>query len=342
MSKLNIGLESLLEKPTNECEFTVEDVLDMALEEMSIQDELNALKEDIESCENLISICDALEHHGGYAGFESLVAEHKELSELLGIDICTASAEELADIYSKETIADALNKLGSRIQAFFGRIGDRINNVIKTILPFKEKYLKEMTDLKLAISGKKFDEEKFAGMKVASALSKQNYNSYMTAMKKAHDAMAAATKYCSDKNLDDYLSSVDAIPGQLRTSLWGTVQFRPYLSWFKKDTCGRLGFKASDAAGVCGDGVDLIKGLVDLQGLYGSWWKQTKQMERSQSFERAQGNKEKAAEIRKAVSNMNNFFWTVLDSINAYEIAVRRGMYFCTYLGRAAKSCIQG
>jgi hypothetical protein len=338
--KINLGLEAL--NPQDAAvQFSEESFVDMQIAEEELNLALEETKALMDSYEMFVNLLDTVEEHGSYAGFESMIADKAQLDQLLGFDICTASVEQLKDLYSNETVADALNKFGAKIEAFFGRIGDSVNNFIKTLLPYKEKYLKELTEMKRDLSGRSFDEEKFADTKVASAMKKDQYTSFTKALKDAHDAIVKAVNYASDLNIDQYLESVDDIPGTMRTSLWGTVQWRPFFSWFKSNKAGKLGFKATDAAGVVDSYISIINGVADLHGLFGKWLSAMKSLETKQSYTRASGDKEKAKEIRKAIANLNNFYFTLSDSIRAYETTVRRGMYFATYLGRAAKQCIK-
>lgn len=337
--KINLGLEAL--NPQDEAMFSEESFVDMQIAEEELNSALEETKALLDSYEMFVNLLDTVEEHGSYSGFESMIADKAQLDQLLGFDICTASVEQLKDLYSNETVADALNKFGAKIEAFFGRISDSIANFVKTLLPYKEKYLKELNELKRDLSGRSFDEEKFAEIKVASAMNKNRYTDFTKSLKDAHDALVKAVDYASDLNIDRFLEAADNIPDQIRTSLWGTVQFRPFLSLFKSSKAGKLGFKATDAAGVVDSYISIINGVADLHGLFGKWLSAMKSLETKQSYTRASGDTEKAKEIRKALANLNNFYFTLSDSIKAYETTVRRGMYFATYLGRAAKKCVK-
>ena len=341
MSKLNIGFESLMEnKPIYEDEFTVEDIVDMSCEEMNIQSELMDLKHDLDAMGNLIAVCDTLKIHGGYAGFEALISEYKELNDLLGVDIRSASVEELAAIYSNENIADAISKFGAKISTALGRVGDRLANFIKTTLPFKEKYLREMTELKQILSGKKFDEEKLAGKKVASAMSKEHFNKFVQSHKGLLDTLHKAASESSSSNIDKMLQKMEEHPDVLR-GWFNTYVELPWKSWFTKGTVKDLGYTGKDVLTVIDAAIAAIKNIEELRTTYAKMNEQFNRLETQISQDRATGKVEEAIEKRKAVSNLQNFFYQMCDAAGVYDISTRRLMYFATYFGRAAKECMK-
>ena len=342
MSKLNIGLESLMNKQNQDVveDLTLDAMVDLAFEEMSIQDEMIALRSEMESYENLVSICDVLKAHGGYAGFEGLIAEHKTLSELLGVDICKASAEELACIYSNENIADAINKFGAKLSTALGRFGDRLGNFVKTTLPFKEKYLKEMTELKQILSGKKFDEEKLAGKKVASALSKERYNEFIKKHGELLQALHKAALESSPEKIDQMIQKMEGHPEVVR-GWFATYVETPWKSWFTKGTVKDLGYTGKDVIPVIDAAIDAIKKIADLRTTYAKMCEQFNRLETQISQDRATGKVDDAIAKRKQVSNLQNFYFTMCEAAGVYDISTRRLMYFATYLGRAAKECMK-
>lgn len=338
--KINLGLEALNPQDVP-VQFSEESFVDMQIAEEELNLAFEEAKALLNSYEMFVNLLDTVEEHGSYAGFETLIADKSQLDQMLGFDICTASVEQLKDLYSNETVGDVLNKFFAKINAFLGTIGDRISNFFKTLLPYKEKYLKELTELKRDLKGRKIDEEKLAGTKVASALKKTQYNDLTSSLKKAHDGIVKAINYASDQNIEDYLDAANEIPGSIRTTLFGTVYWKPYLSWFKSSTVEKMGFTGKDAATVVDDYIEIINGIVDLQGLFGKVLSNIQSLEKKQSFTRASGDTAKAEDIRKAIENLKQFWFTLFDSIHAYEGIVRRGMYFATYFGRAAKQCIK-
>ena len=339
MSKMDLGLESLTH--SDHTAFTDDMYVDMQIAEEELLAEIAEGKALLDAYKSFTGLLDVIAKHGSYTGFEELIADKAELDKVVGFDICTASTEQLQNLYSIETVGDVLGKFFAKISAFFGRIGDRISNFFKTILPYKEKYLKELVELKHTLQGRKIDEDKFADKKVSSAMTKGHYTEFTTALKKAHASIVKAVDYANDMNLDNYLEAADNIPDTLRTTLFGTVYWRPYLSWFKSGVVKNLGFKGSDVAGVIDDYIEIINSVADLQGMFARIVSNISKLEQKQSFTRASGDTEKAAEIREAIANMEQFWLTLMETAYAYEDMVRRGMYFATYLGRAAKSCLK-
>ena len=341
MSKLNLGLEALSTDNNELCpEFSVEDIIEMSNEEFTIQAELMDLKKDLEAFDNFIAVCDSLKNHGGYAGFESLISDYKELVDIIGVDIRTASIEELSCIYSNENIADSLSKFGAKISAALGRVGDRLGNFIKTTLPFKEKYLKEMTELKQILSGKKFDEERLAEKKVASAMTKEHYNKFVQSHKGLLDALHKAAAESSSANIETMLRKMEEHPEVVR-GWFNTYVEIPWKSWFTKGTVKDLGYTGKDVLPVVDAAIAAIKNIEELRTTYAKMVEQFDRLETQISQDRAVGKVEEAIEKRKAISNLQHFFYQMCEAAGVYDITTRRLMYFATYLGRAAKDCMQ-
>ena len=221
----------------------------MFLEESSIEQELSFIKSDINGLNNLLNFCKMIHKYGGYPGFEEFVSNYKQLNTILGVDVCTVSVEQLEDMYSNEILRDSINKFLAKINAALGRVSDRISNFIKTILPFKEKYLKEMTELKQILSGKKINEEKFKEQKVESALDKQKFEDWYARKQKYLTAILDVLKKSNSENLEKFFQAADDVPETIRTS-FGTFFNQPWKSWFTTAKVGSLGYSGKDVIGV--------------------------------------------------------------------------------------------
>ncbi len=308
----------------------------MWMDEQELANDLAECKSSIETVDLLVSIADAVDKHGTYAGFESLLTadSRRELNTVLGFDICSAESM-IGDVYSSEILRDSINKFFAKIRAALGRVGDRFSNFIKTTLPYKEKYLKEMTLLKQALNGMSINDETFGNKKVSSALTKVQFND-ITGKRKQH--LAALLKACSDSkldNIDAFLKSMDGMDYE-RTSL-GSITFRPWLTWFKKGQVSTLGWNASDVVKVIDTVIAEIKSIEELNTMFAKMNEQINRLFTQISQDRAVGNVDDAIAKRVNVANLQSFFFQLCEAAYMHEILIRREMYFATYLARAAK-----
>lgn len=337
MSKMNLGLESLTSQSV---EFNEDMIIDMQLVEENICEDLKEIRTLMTACSSFESVVSCASKHGSYSGFEELIADKAALDKLLGIDICIASSEELATIVSSEVFRDSVNKFLSKVNALLGRLGDKISNFVKTTLPFKEKYLKEMTEFKQFLNGKDIDEEKFAEQKVASALSKQRYNEFVTSHKKLLDILMKVASDSSEGNINSFLEAADRVPDTMRTSM-GTFFKQPWKSWFETDKVKNLGYKSSDVLDVVDKAIESIKNMVELNTVFSKMSDQFNRLETEISQDRATGKVDEAIAKRENVARLQEFFFQMWEAAMVYDSMIRREMYFATYLARAAKKCMK-
>ena len=337
--KIDLGLESLETKSDIDV-FSEDAVIEAQIAEEEFNAALAELKATFDSFSTFKGFFDTVSKHGNYQGFESMIADKAALDSMLGFDICTMSNEELADIYSNENVADALSKFGTKLGTALGRFGDKLANFVKTTLPFKEKYLKEMTELKDSLSGKKIDAAKFDEKTVASALTKESYKEFIKKHNELLQLISNAAKDSSADNIEALLNKMEEHPDVDR-GWFVTYVKAPWLSWFKKSTVKSLGYKPADVIGIIDSAIAAIKNIVELHTTYAKMNEQYNRLSTEISHDRALGDKEEAAKKRETVERLNNYFIQLCEACGVYDITTRRLMYFATYLGRAAKASIQ-
>ena len=328
---LNLGLENLQSNVSGAsmkfdlvAMLQAEDELDFAMEEY--RDATSNLK-------NLKMVIETLHKHGSYSGFESLIADTKELNAILGFDICSADATSIESMASSELLRGILHGAVQKAAAAYDRLYYKIQNFIKTTLPFKEKYLKEMSEAKKTIAGKTFDEATFQNQTVSSALTKEKFENLVKERKQIYNTILAACKEFSVINVEKLKKAKGN--DTLRTWYDKRIAWRPILSWFKSAKVSDLGFKTSDVAGVLDIVIGEIRGLAELNAWAYKAGMQCKKLETEISQLYATGDNEKADEQRETLSRAGWNFLDLWEAALTYERLVRREMYFATYLSRA-------
>ena len=363
---LNIGMESLKTDDTHIVDVempTVDDMIEIDLQQQELFDELAEFKQSVESLQNLLKVCDTIQTHGGYVGFENLVSECEELSQLLGVDIRTVSAEQLEDLYSNEIFRDTVNAFFTKVGTLFGRLGDRIGNFIKTLLPFKEKYYGEMKRIKAELAGKKIDDAKFQEQRIASAMPKGKYQEYMKLQNNVLKGIEACCEKCTGSNIDKLLNAADQSPDNVRTTfglfvgalamIWaptgilgaiflrgGTFVKPPCFSWFTKAQIKELGWKSSDVNGIIDASVKEIEDIITLNAQLGKAVTQLTAINKKISLLRAEEKREEAINLREQLARLSSYSGQMVEAAVVYEMMIRRTMYFATNIAQAAKKCI--
>ena len=351
-----------LQEESHPTELSMDDIINLHDEELGILNNFEECKQLLSSTLNLISLEKSLKNYGGYQGFESLIADYQDLNKLIGADICTISAEQFEECYSNEIFRDTFNKFMTKFNALFGRLGDRIRNFFKTLLPFKEKYYGEMKALKAELAGKKINEEQFKQCKVASALSKARFEEYI---KKQNDVCVGLTKVCetcTGPELDKFLDAADKAPDSIRTtfglfvnavalsfaptSLLGAIFIRggtfikpPVLSWFETSTVADLGWTGADVIKIIDTSIKEIESTITTHSLIGKMVVQMQAVDKKIELLRAENKVLEAIDMREQIARLQEFFFQIMEACNVYETMIRRTMYFATYIGRAARKC---
>jgi hypothetical protein len=308
--------------------------MDMMFAEEELQQALNDYKESFESLKNLATVINTVKKYGPYKGFEALITDKKQLDTILGCDICTEA------FASSEIFRDDINHFFVKIDTFLGRISDRFENFIRTTLPFKEKYIKQMTILKTNINKRKYDLAKFKSQSIRSALSKEKFNSIIQQNRKYFNALMEVCKKADTTNINQLLTAATEMPDVRERSSFGTFYKQPWLSWFTKGIIGELGYgTVADVNFVLDAVLKEMESVAELNTWYGKLNAQFNKMQVEIRHLRSKGDVDAAIEKRKESSNALEFFFQIWESAAVYERVIRHEMYFATNLAKALDKC---
>lgn len=331
---LSLGLENLKQPESPKRDLTVSDFMDMMFAEEELQQAIDEYRESFENLKNFATVINTVKKYGPYKGFEALIADKKQLDTMLGCDICTET------FASSEILRDDINHFLAKIDTILGRISDRFNNFIKTTLPFKEKYIRQMTDLKKNISNRKYDLEKFKQQSVRSALTKDKFSSIIQGNKKYFDALMSACRKASASNINQLLQAASEMPDVKERSSFATFYKQPWLSWFTKGKVGELGYSTvEDVKSVLDDVLKEMDSIVELNTWCSKLSEQYNRITTEISHLRAKREVDAAIERRKEASNALEFFFQIWESAIVYERVIRHEMYFATNLAKALNKC---
>ena len=164
MSKLSLGLESLVPEKISLKGMSPEMMCEISLESMFLDADVNASIEEMNNlCNQAVNINAMIISLEQY-GISNQMIELCGLSDITKIQypkITEANKEEYT-AQSIEALVDIFDNIKVAIKNAFGKIGDRFTNMVKTLLPFRKHYYQKIHDaLRNNVISGKVDEAKF-------------------------------------------------------------------------------------------------------------------------------------------------------------------------------------
>ena len=341
MSKLSLGLESLVPEKISLKGMSSEMMCEISLEAMMIDNEITASMEELTNlCNQAVNInamIDSLEQHG----ISDQMIELCGLSDITKIQypkITNANRKQYTT-QSVEALADVFDKISVVIETAVRSFGDKISNFIKTLLPFKERYYRKLTDaLRANQFTAKVDEEKF-GKSKGYGPAKSNWNAWTGTGLKELTRLAQQFKTDPIKAVSD-LETFYRTLGFRKGKISGAPIITEIYTLMDKNTFSALGYKSSDVKKIAKDAVD---GFDELERTLRSLANVVMDhvfLDRAVGHALARRDNESATAMRNQVSEFAVKYRKFVVTYQMFSIGYRRIMIFATRMVNAYNDSI--
>lgn len=248
-----------------------------------------------ERAQLLLNICDnAINHHSFPVELVESIGK-SDLESEGGITLPEYSAEthdEYVQI-ATEGLIDAIASMIQKINYHIGRISDKIVNKFKTILPFKERYMKIIaTAKKDGIFTKPVNMEKY-NVATFHGFSKSVWKTNLAASKKFSSAIAAFANNVDAKTFEMLAKGAEGISDNNISA---------------KQTMKESGFSVRDVETAGTEAIDLMMEISDIETYYIKIYQQMVRKTDAIQKQMAAGDDEKAKALRRELALLQTWY----------------------------------
>lgn len=342
MSKLSLGLESLVPEKISLKGMSPEMMCEISLESMFLDADVNASIEEMNNlCNQAVNINAMIISLEQY-GISNQMIELCGLSDITKIQypkITEANKEEYT-AQSVEALVDIFDKIKVAIENAFGKIGDRFTNMVKTLLPFRERYYRKIHDaLRDNVISGKVDEAKFGSYRGRGPV-KGDWDKW--SVKGVNELGRISSQFKSNpveavNNLEAFYRSLGFRKDWFTGTPFTWIRFANLR--YKK--FADLGYKSSDVKKVAKDAVDGLDALEKYLREVMRMFEDHALIERSIGLSLAKRDKDQADASRKQVSEFIVKFRKFADTFVVFHAYYRFILVFASKMVNAyAKSKI--